>query len=126
MGRYAARRLLQLIPVFLGSTLLLYAMVFMIPGDPIRALFGERQVAEATVEQLRDRYNLNDPFFVQYGKYMGFLPDGEDGFSGLLQGDLGEDFGIALTEREIVQYLYARTLIGRDFARPAVRPRYIQ
>lgn len=92
MGRYAARRLLQLIPVFLGSTLLLYAMVFMIPGDPIRALFGERQVAEATVEQLRDRYNLNDPFLVQYGKYMGFLPDGEDGFSGLLQGDLGEDF----------------------------------
>lgn len=92
MGRYAARRLLQLIPVFFGSTLLIFAMVYLIPGDPVRALFGERQVSEETLETLRDRYNLNDPFLVQYGKYMGVIPDGEEGFSGVLQGDFGEDF----------------------------------
>lgn len=92
MGRYAARRLLQLIPVFFGSTLLIFAMVYLIPGDPVRALFGERQVPEATLETIRERYNLNDPFLVQYGKYMGFIPDGEEGFSGVLQGDFGEDF----------------------------------
>lgn len=92
MGRYAARRLLQLIPVFVGATLLIFAMVYVIPGDPVRALFGERQVSQTTLDSLRDRYNLNDPFLVQYGKYMGVVPDDPDGFSGLLQGDLGEDF----------------------------------
>lgn len=92
MGRYAARRLLQLIPVFFGATLLIFAMVYLIPGDPVRALFGERQVSPATLETLRERYNLNDPFLVQYGKYMGIVPDGEEGLSGVLQGDFGEDF----------------------------------
>lgn len=99
MGRYAARRLLQLIPVFFGATFLLFAMVYVIPGDPVRALFGERQVSEATLNEIRERYNLNDPFLVQYGKYMGVVPDGEEGFSGLFQGDLGEDFrGRAVTD----------------------------
>jgi ABC-type dipeptide/oligopeptide/nickel transport system permease component len=92
MGRYAARRLLQLIPVFFGATFILFAMVYVIPGDPVRALFGERQVSESTLAELRDRYNLDDPFLVQYAKYMGFMPDEEDGWSGLLQGDLGQDF----------------------------------
>jgi oligopeptide transport system permease protein len=99
MARYAARRLLQLIPVFFGATFLLFAMVYAIPGDPIRALFGERQVSQNTLNELRERYNLNDPLLVQYGKYMGFLPDEQDGWSGLFQGDLGEDFrGRAVTE----------------------------
>jgi len=92
MGRYVARRLLQMIPVFFGSTLLIFAMVYLIPGDPIRALFGERQVSQTTLDTLRDRYNLDDPFLVQYGKYMGVIPDGDEGFSGVLQGDFGEDF----------------------------------
>lgn len=82
MGRYVARRLLQFIPVFLGATFLIYAMVFAIPGDPIRALFGDRPVSPATVETMRNQYNLNDPLPVQYAKYIG----------GLVQGDLGTDF----------------------------------
>ncbi|CAN5751032.1 ABC transporter permease [soil metagenome] len=82
MGRYLARRLLQFVPVFFGATFLIYAMVFAIPGDPIRALFGDRPVSPATVAQMRDTYNLNDPLPVQYGKYV----------AGLFQGDLGTDF----------------------------------
>jgi ABC-type dipeptide/oligopeptide/nickel transport system permease component len=82
MGRYIARRGLQFLPVFFGATFLIYAMVFAIPGDPIRALFGDRPVSPATVAQLRDAYNLNDPLPVQYGKYI----------VGLFQGDLGTDF----------------------------------
>jgi len=92
MGRYAARRLLQLVPVFFGATFLLFAMVYVIPGDPVRALFGERQVSPTTLNELRARYNLDDPLVVQYGKYMGFVPDDEDGLSGVFQGDFGEDF----------------------------------
>lgn len=93
MGRYIARRLLQLIPVLLGATLLLFSMVFLLPGDPIRALSGDRPLPESVQSELRDRYNLNDRFLIQYGKYMGLLPQGEEeGFSGVLQADFGTDF----------------------------------
>lgn len=92
MGRYLIRRILQFIPVFLGATLLIFSLVFAIPGDPIRALAGERPLAESVQNELRDRYNLNDPFLVQYGKYLGVLPDERRGFDGLLQGNFGTDF----------------------------------
>jgi len=82
MGRYVARRVLQFIPVFVGATLLIFIMVWAIPGDPIAALAGDRYMPDAVREQIRDRYNLDDPLIVQYGKYMG----------GVLQGDFGDDF----------------------------------
>ena len=82
MGRYVIRRVLQVIPVFFGATFLLYALVFAIPGDPIRALAGERPMPASVQAELRDRYNLDDPLPVQYGKYI----------AGLAQGDFGESF----------------------------------
>jgi len=89
MGRYVARRLLQFIPVFIGATLLIFIMVWAIPGDPIAALAGDRYMPDAVREQIRDRYNLDDPLVVQYGKYMG----------GVFQGDFGDDFrGRPVTE----------------------------
>ncbi|MFH1329322.1 MAG: ABC transporter permease [Actinomycetota bacterium] len=82
MGRYLVRRLLQFIPVFVGATLLIFIMVWAIPGDPIAALAGDRVLPDTVREQIRDRYNLDDPLIVQYGKYMG----------GVFQGDFGDDF----------------------------------
>ncbi|HLV74124.1 peptide/nickel transport system permease protein/oligopeptide transport system permease protein [Actinomadura hallensis] len=82
MWRYAVRRLLQAVPVFFGTTLLIYAMVFALPGDPIQALAGDKPVPDSVLRTLRDRYNLDDPLLVQYAKYMW----------GLLQGDLGENY----------------------------------
>lgn len=79
MGRYFIRRLLQMIPVFFGATLIIFAMVFTIPGDPIRALAGDRPLPPAQQAQLRDEYNLNDPFLVQYGKYIGGIFTGDFG-----------------------------------------------
>lgn len=89
MGRYLVRRLLQLIPVFFGATFLIHAAVFAIPGDPIRALFGDRPAPASVVAALRAQYNLNDPFLVQYGKYM----------LNVFQGDFGTNFrGRPVTE----------------------------
>ena len=89
MGRYVARRLLLTIPVLVGASFLIFAMVYALPGDPIRALAGERPLSPAVMAQLRDEFNLNDPLFVQYVKYVGDL----------LQGDLGTDFrGRAVTD----------------------------
>jgi oligopeptide transport system permease protein len=79
---YIARRLLQAIPVVLGSTLLIYAMVFLQPGDPIRALFGERGAPDAVVEQLRNQYNLDQPFLIQWLLFL----------KGAIVGDLGQSF----------------------------------
>lgn len=82
MGRYVARRLLQLIPVIIGTTFLIFAMVFAMPGDPVQRLSGERRPDPARAAFLRAEYNLDDPLIVQYGKYMG----------GLVQGDFGKNF----------------------------------
>jgi oligopeptide transport system permease protein len=82
MARYIARRLLLAIPVLLGASFLIFAMVFALPGDPIRALGGDRPLAPAVQEQLREEYNLDDPLAIQYAKYIG----------GLAQGDFGTDF----------------------------------
>jgi ABC-type dipeptide/oligopeptide/nickel transport system permease component len=82
MGRYVVRRLLLAIPVVIGASFLIFAMVYALPGDPIRALGGDRPLAPAVVAQLRDEYNLDDPLLVQYAKYLGDL----------VQGDLGTDF----------------------------------
>jgi oligopeptide transport system permease protein len=82
MGWYIGRRVLQMIPVFLGATLLIYAMVFLLPGDPIAALGGERGLNPAVAEQIRAHYNLDKPFLVQYVLYL----------KGLLTFDFGTSF----------------------------------
>lgn len=70
MLRYVGRRLLQMIPVFFGATLLIYALVFLMPGDPVQALGGDRGLTEAAAEKIRQEYNLDKPFIVQYLLYI--------------------------------------------------------
>jgi ABC-type dipeptide/oligopeptide/nickel transport system permease component len=82
VGRYIVRRLLQMIPVLLVATMAIYYLNFALPGDPIRALGGDRPLPPDIISGLRDRYNLDDPFLVQYFKWLG----------GILTGDLGETF----------------------------------
>lgn len=106
MFRYIIRRILQFIPVFFGATFLIFAMVFAIPGDPIQALAGDKPVDPTTKAVLEDRYNLDDPLPIQYGKYIGVVPQDEieadptsegEGFAGVLQGE----FGYTLTRRPV-------------------------
>ncbi|MDO4913142.1 MAG: ABC transporter permease [Bifidobacteriaceae bacterium] len=66
MGKYLLRRVLQMIPVVLGTTLLVYALVFAMPGDPVKAMFGDKAVNEAVAAQIRAEYNLDKPFIIQY------------------------------------------------------------
>ena len=56
MLRYIGRRLLQMIPVFFGATLLLYALVFLMPGDPVQALGGDRGLTEAARARIEAEY----------------------------------------------------------------------
>lgn len=91
MGRYIARRLLQMIPVFLGSTLLIFLMVNLTPGDPIAARFGARGADPAIVQQLREQYHLNDNIVVQYLYY--------------LKGVITLDFGQSYSGQEVLDIM---------------------
>jgi oligopeptide transport system permease protein len=82
MGRYTIRRLLQMIPVLIGTTFLIYAMVWALPGDPFAGKCGDRPCPPNYVAEMREKFNLDDPLPIQYGKYLG----------NLLRGNFGESF----------------------------------
>lgn len=91
MGKYILRRLLQAIPVFFGATLLIYAMVFLMPGDPVAALGGDRGLNPAIAAQIRAEYNLDKPLIVQYLLY--------------LKGILTLDFGTTFSGRPVLDVM---------------------
>ncbi|MET9373382.1 ABC transporter permease [Streptomyces sp. NPDC002992] len=70
MGRYVVRRLLQMIPVFIGTTLLIFLMVYSLPGDPVAGLFGDKAANPATVAKIRADLGLDQPILQQYANYM--------------------------------------------------------
>src|SRR5699024_1170564 len=70
MLSFTLKRIAQLIPVFIGATLLVYFLVFATPGDPIAALSGGKPMTPATEAALRAQYNLDQPFWIQYGLYL--------------------------------------------------------
>jgi peptide/nickel transport system permease protein len=76
---YVGRRLLQMVPVALGVTILVFFMVHLIPGDPARTMLGARATDQA-VAQLRHEWGLDRPLMEQYWLFM----------KRLAQGDLGD------------------------------------
>ncbi|MDQ1104165.1 ABC transporter permease [Nocardioides zeae] len=78
MLRFVARRLLLMVPVLVGLSVLLFAWVRALPGDPARALLGER-ATDAGVARVNELYGFDRPVLEQYGVYVGAL----------LRGDLG-------------------------------------
>ncbi|MFF3749734.1 ABC transporter permease [Streptomyces sp. NPDC002018] len=90
MGRYVIRRLLQMIPVFVGATLLIFLMVHVM-GDPVAGLCGERQCDPATEGRLRQEFGLDRPVWQQYLTYMGHV------FSG--------DFGTAFNGQKVIDLM---------------------
>jgi len=78
---YTFRRLLMLIPVLFGVTLLTFAIIQMTPGDPVVLMLGPRATPERVAE-FREQLGLNDPLYVQYARYVW----------NALHGDLGKSF----------------------------------
>lgn len=70
MLRYIGRRLLQIIPVFFGATFLIFAMVYLMPGDPVAALGGDRGLSDEVAARIRAEYNLDKPLWMQYLLYL--------------------------------------------------------
>jgi len=69
MGQYILRRLVQLVPVVFGITLVLFFMLRLLPGDPISAMLGDHATDEAIV-RLNHQLGLDKPIYVQYGYFL--------------------------------------------------------
>lgn len=69
MLKYILKRLLLLIPVIIGISFIIFSIMQLTPGDPAREILGETATQEA-VDALREEMGLNDPFLLQYGRYM--------------------------------------------------------
>ncbi|WP_069649789.1 nickel ABC transporter permease [Caloranaerobacter ferrireducens] len=94
MHKYILRRLLLLIPVILGVTFIVFSIMYLTPGDPAQIILGESAPPEK-VAQLREEMGLNDPFIVQYFR---FVKNG-------LKGDFGRSYS---TRRPVFSEIFAR------------------
>lgn len=81
---YIVRRVLQMVPVFIGVTILLFILRApgILPGDPVRMITGEKAISQELYDQIVEKYGLDQPIYVQYGRYL----------SNLVQGDLGDSY----------------------------------
>jgi peptide/nickel transport system permease protein len=77
---YVGRRLLQLVPIVLGVTILVFFLINLVPGDPARTILGN-QATPARVALVRHEFGLDKPLLVQYRKFMGRLVRGDLGSS---------------------------------------------
>lgn len=109
MKRYILQRLLLLIPLTLGISMLTFAIAHLAPGDPISTQFGlnPRGMEQETVERLREELGLNDPWLVQYLRYL----------RNLLQADLGHSL---TTKAPVSQEILARLPATLELAAAAI------
>ncbi len=80
MSQFIGRRLLLLLPVMIGVTLVTFLIVHMIPGNPCVTMLGER-ATPAKCDAFMERYGLNDNLFVQFGRYLVNMTNGDFGDS---------------------------------------------
>jgi len=67
--RFAVRRLLLLVPILIGLSILVFLWIRALPGSPAQALLGER-ATDASIAQTREQYGLDDPLYQQYWRYV--------------------------------------------------------
>ena len=118
MGKYIVKRVLQFIPVFLGVTLILFALQNIVPGDPIKLIGGDKALSPEVELQLRVRYHLvqtdedgnaildenGDPVQTSLvDRYLYYM-------NGLLHGDLGNSYQRKLPVTEIFAQKYPYTV----------------
>ena len=94
MLKFIAKRLIALIPVLIGVTLIVFLILSLAPGDPAGVILGEQATPEQLAE-LREKMGLNDPVLVQYGRYM----------INLFQGDMGTSYK---TKNQVSSEIFSR------------------
>ncbi|WP_129600376.1 nickel ABC transporter permease [Anaerophilus nitritogenes] len=95
MHKYIFRRLLMLIPVIIGVTFIIFTMMYFTPGDPAKIMLGE-SAPHTEVAKLREELGLNDPFFVQFGRYVK---------NAVIHQDIGRSYA---TKRPVLEMIITR------------------
>jgi peptide/nickel transport system permease protein len=80
LTRYVVRRLLQMIPIALGVTILVFFLIHLVPGDPARTMLGTRATPQG-IARLHEQWGLDEPLPVQYQRFMERLARGDLGDS---------------------------------------------
>jgi len=99
MVQYILRRLVLMIPVIIGVTILTFVLSNLLPGDPAREAAG-RYATREQIEAVRERLGLNQPLPVQYARYLGRL----------VRGDLGESLASRQDVRTELGYYFPATM----------------
>lgn len=94
MWKFILKRIVYLIPVLIGVTFIVYAIMSLAPGDPAKVILGETATPEQ-ITQLREEMGLNDPMLLQYGRYI----------VNLVQGDMGDSYK---TKNPVAKEVWAR------------------
>ena len=89
MAAYLLRRLFQSALILLGVSFITFVLLYVLPADPVRQIAGRAATAQ-TVENIRQQLGLDQPFLVQYGRYLGNLLQGDLGRSYLQKTDVAE------------------------------------
>jgi peptide/nickel transport system permease protein len=94
MAGLIARRLIQAALILIGVSFITFFLLYVLPADPVRQIAG-RSATPQTVANIRAQLGLDQPFIVQYGRYM----------AGLVQGDLGRSY---LQKTDVATLIWAR------------------
>ena len=94
MAAYLVRRLVQAVLILLGVSLVTFFLLYLLPADPVRQIAGRSATAQ-TMQNIREQLGLDQPFVVQYWRYL----------SGLVHGDLGRSY---LQKSEVAVLIWAR------------------
>ena len=81
MLKYIGKRILMMLPILCGITVIVFTLMYVTPGDPAYAILGENATPEQVAE-IHEEYGLDDPYFVRLGRY----------FAGILHGDFGTSY----------------------------------
>ena len=113
MTKYVFKRLLYMVIVFLLVSLLMYSIYNLIPTDPARAQLEPLKSTlrpaeyEQRYQMLREQMGLNDPLIIRYFRWMGFCPDVNGEFNGMLQGNFGYS---QIYKKNVIEVLPSRML----------------
>ena len=103
MAALLLRRLIQAALILLGVSFITFFLLYVLPADPVRQIAG-RSATPQTVANIREQLGLDQPFVVQYGRYL----------FGLLQGDMGRSY---LQKTDVATLIMARLPAARTAAR---------
>jgi peptide/nickel transport system permease protein len=101
--RFTLGRLLATVALLLALSFIVFALLQLTPGDPARNLLGPRASSPDALAEIRDQYNLNEPFFRQYLLWLG----------GVVQGDFGDSIR---SDEPVTTLLASRVLLTMQLA----------